>query len=148
MKYIEYIDLPSVPAHLLESVQDIINKPIRTDSSSYAFFKTRYIEGELKSWLQSIFDWKIDPQYQLVYNGISIHRDGGNRVSAYNYLLDTGGDNVITSVFDNNHNILQSEKLELKRWHYINTGMLHSVHGIHPNHARVAITIGSNVPRR
>jgi hypothetical protein len=148
MKHIEYIDLPSVPAHLLESVQDIINKPTRTDSSSYAFFKTRYIEGELKSWLQSIFDWKIDPQYQLVYNGIPIHRDANDRVAAYNYLLDTGGDNVITSVYDDNQQKLQSEKLELKRWHYIDTGMLHTVYGIHSNRVRVAITIGSNVPRR
>ena len=151
MHYIEYLDLPSVPENLIESIQTIIDKPYKDASnvaSSYAYFKTKYVNNDLKDWLQSIFDFEIYPQYQLVYNGLPIHIDKGNRVVAYNYLLDTGGDNVKTIIYDNSYKPLQIEKLELKRWHCINTGMLHGVHGIHPDKVRIAISIGSDIPRR
>ena len=154
MKYIEYLNLPSIPEHLLEPIDVIINKPPKDSkkvsetypdfkSDNYPYFKTREVNDDLKEWLQSIFDFKIDPQYQLVYDGLPIHIDVfTRRISAYNYLLDTGGDEVKTVVYDEQHNPLQSETLELKRWHRVSTNMFHSVHGIHPNKVRVAVSIG------
>ena len=147
MNYIEYLDLPTIPEYLIESIPDIINKPPKNSSnvsSDYAYFKTRYVSDNLKSWLQSIFDFEIYPQYQLVYDGLPIHIDRGNRVVAYNYLLDSGGDNVRTAVYDDKYKLLQIEKIEVNRWHRINTGMLHGVHGIKPDKVRVAISIGQN----
>jgi hypothetical protein len=144
MNYIEYIDLPTVPEHLIEPLQDIINKSPKNFSyvsQEYQFFKTRYVNDDLKLWLQPLFDFEIHPQYQLVYDGLPIHVDKGNRIYAYNYLLDTGGDNVETAIYDENHNLLQSKKLELKRWHRVNTFMPHTVHGIDPDKVRIAISI-------
>ena len=151
MNYIEYLDLPPIPENLIESVTDIINKPPKiysTIPSEYTFFKTRNVNDDLASWLQSIFEFKIYPQYQLVYNGLPIHIDKGNRINAYNYLLDTGGENVRTAVYDEKYKPLQIEKLELKRWHRINTGMLHGVHGIEPDKIRVAISIEQSFVRK
>jgi len=145
MNYIEYIDLPTIPEHLIEPLPEIINKSPKNFSyvsSEYAYFKTRYVNDDLKSWLQPLFEFEIHPQYQLVYDGLPIHVDRGNRIFAYNYLLDTGGNDVKTAIYDENHKLLQSEKLELKRWHRINTAMPHSVHGINPNKVRIAISIG------
>jgi hypothetical protein len=145
MKYIEYLDLPNIPEHLLEPIQDIINKPPKGSSDipeSYPYFKKRNVNTELHKWLQSIFDFKIDPQYQLVYDGLPIHIDKGNRIYAYNYLLVTGGNDVKTVIYDEHLNPLQSEKIISKRWHRINTGMLHGVHGIPSNNVRVAVSIG------
>jgi hypothetical protein len=144
MKYIEYLDLPPVPENLIESITDIINKPPKAYSTvpaEYNFFKTRNVNDDLAEWLQSIVEYKIYPQYQLIYNGLPIHIDNGNRINAYNYLLDTGGKNVKTVVYNENYKPLQIEQLELKRWHRINTGMLHGVHGIEPDKVRVAISI-------
>jgi hypothetical protein len=144
MKYIEYLNLPPVPEHLIESITDIINKPPKAYSAvpaEYNFFKTRDVNDDLAEWLQSIVKYKIYPQYQLIYNGLPIHIDKGNRINAYNYLLDTGGKNVKTVVYNENYKPLQIEQLELKRWHRINTGMLHGVHGIEPDKVRVAISI-------
>jgi hypothetical protein len=144
MKYIEYLDLPKIPEHLLESIQDIIIKSPKNFSSvatEYPYFKTRYINDDLQSWLQSIFYFKVYAQYQLIYNGLPIHIDKNNRVTAYNYLLNAGGDNVKTSIYDNNYKILQSERIDLKRWHRINTGMLHGVHGIQSNNVRVSLSL-------
>ena len=145
MNYIEYIDLPPVPEHLIEQLQDIVNKPPKNFSyvsQENQFFKTRYVSNDLKSWLQPLFEFEIYPQYQLVYDGLPIHIDKGNRIFAYNYLLDTGGDDVKTAVYDENYKLLQSEKLELKRWHRLNTGMLHTVYGMDPNRVRIALSIG------
>jgi len=144
MKYIEYLDLPKIPEHLLESIQDIIIKPPKNFSSistDYPYFKTRYINDDLQTWLQSIFDFKVNAQYQLIYNGLPVHIDKNNRVTAYNYLLDAGGDNVKTSIYDSSYKVLQSERIELKRWHRINTSILHGVSGIQPNNVRVSISL-------
>ena len=144
MNYIEYLDLPPIPENLIESITDIINKPPKVYSvlpSEYDFFKTKNVNDDLASWLQSIFKYKIYSQYQLVYNKLPIHIDKGNRIVAYNYLLDTGGKNVKTVVYNEQYKPLQIEQIELKRWHRINTGMLHGVHGIEPDRVRVAISI-------
>jgi hypothetical protein len=145
MNYIEYLTLPPVPEYLIEPLQDIINKSPKNFShlsSEYAYFKTRHVNDDLKLWLQSIFDFEVWPQYQLIFDGLPIHIDKGNRIFAYNYLLNTGGDNVKTAVYDKNNILLQCETLELKRWHRINTGMPHTVHGIDPDKIRIAISIG------
>lgn len=150
MNYIEYLDLPKIPTHLIDSVESIINMSPKSNSNvaaDYPYFKTKNVNDDLKSWLQSLFDFEIFPQYQLVYNGLPIHIDKGNRVVAFNYLLDTGGDSVKTAVYDSNYKLLQCETLEVSRWHRINTGMLHGVHGIHRDRVRVAISIGSELMR-
>ena len=54
MKYIEYLDLPTIPENLIESIQDIINKPPKTYSTvstDYPFFKTRYVNTVYFSFL-------------------------------------------------------------------------------------------------
>jgi hypothetical protein len=140
MNYIEYLDLPNIPEHLIDSIQDIIDKPMLT--SGFRYFKNKPVSNELKMWLQSVFDFEIHPSYQFIYDGLPIHIDRGNRISAYNYLLDTGGDNVITTVYNQERIPLQSEKIELKRWHRINTGMLHGVYGINPDKIRISLSIG------
>ena len=150
MKYIKYVDLPRIPKHLIEPLKNIINKPSRDFnyvSAEYKYFKLKPVNNDLKSWLQPLFEFEIFPQYQLVYDGIPIHVDA-DRIFAYSYLLDTGGDNVETAIYDENHKLLQSEILELKRWHYINTSMLHGVHGINPLKVRIAISVTVCVPRR
>jgi len=154
MKYIEYLGWPVIPENLLEPIQDIINKPPKDTSSvsatypnfksdTYPYFKTRDVNSDLKNWLQTVFNFKIDPQYQLIYDGLPIHIDVfTRRIYAYNYLLDTGGIDVKTAIYDEQHNTLQSETLELKRWHRIPTNMPHCVHGIQPDKVRVAVSIG------
>jgi hypothetical protein len=145
MKYIEYLDLPTVPENLIEPIQDIINKPPKDFSTiepDNEYFQTRYVNDDLMAWIQTLFDYKVQAQYQLVYKGLPIHIDRGNRVFAYNYLLDTGGDDVRTAVYDNRFQLLQSEKLEVKRWHRLSTGMRHTVHGIDEDKVRAAISIG------
>lgn len=148
MKHISYLDLPSVPSDLIESIQSIINKPNKEASiivNEYPYFKTKPVKLDLHSWLQELFPFEITPQYQLIFNGLPIHIDKGNRIIAYNYILDTGGDNVKTVVYDHRYKPLQIEVIEANKWHSIRTSMLHGVHGIQSNNVRIAISISRNL---
>jgi hypothetical protein len=80
-------------------------------------------------------------QYQIIYSGIPIHKDMGNRKLAYNYLLATGGSKVKTVIFDDSKKVLQSEILPLKTWHSIKTDMYHGVFGLIKNTPRISLSI-------
>jgi hypothetical protein len=140
MQDIEYVDLPAVPTALIESIEDIINKP-RKDKTFAPVnhpFQTKYVNQELEQHVQSIFPFAVYVQYQVIYDGLPIHIDKGNRLTAYNYLLQLGGDNVTTKIYNENYEVEQSETLMLHRWHRLNTSKLHGVHGI--STVRVAIS--------
>lgn len=145
MKHIQYLDLPPVPKHLVKSVDEIVALPrkVMTEvpDEYQNVFNTRYVEPELDEWLKSIFDFPMFPQYQLIYRGIPVHKDKSDRLIAYNYLLSTGGENVITTIYDDNMKLLQFEKLQLHRWHRIETGYFHGVHGISTDSIRCSISI-------
>lgn len=141
MKYINYLKLPNVPEDLLESVEDIINKPRRISYVKQDFFQARPISNELQDWLEKNLPFKFVAQYQIIYLGIPIHKDEANRKLAYNYLLDQGGNNVKTIIFDDNKTILQSEILPLKSWHSIKTDMYHGIFGLQKNNPRVSLSV-------
>ncbi len=145
MKHIQYLDLPPVPVHLLKTVDEIIALPPKemteVPDQYHNVFNTRFVEPELDDWLKSIFDFPMYAQYQLIYRGIPIHKDKSNRLLAYNFLLATGGDNVITTIYDDRMKLMQFEKLQLHRWHRIETGYFHGIHGIAIGSVRCSISI-------
>ena len=141
MKYIKFLPLPNLPDDLLESVEDIINKPRSNSIVKQDYFQARPISNELQDWLEKNLPFKFIAQYQIIYPGLTIHKDMGNRKLAYNYLLAQGGSNVKTIVFDESKNILQSEILPLKSWHSIKTDMFHGVFGIMKDTPRISLSI-------
>lgn len=137
MKDIEYLDLPKVPQYLIEPIQDIINKPSNAD---YTFYKTKPTSKNLDDYLHTLFTFSFYSEYQVIYKGLPIHIDRGNRLIAYNYLLDPGGDNVFTHIYSSDRKILQSEKLVPFKWHRINTGKPHSVDTLQGIRVGISIT--------
>jgi hypothetical protein len=134
---IEYLNLPSIPDDLIESVDSIISK------TSYTFYSKNYIlhstSNELNDYLKTIFNFKFVSHYQIIKSEIPIHIDINDRTTACNYLLAAGGNNVVTTIYDSNHCIIQSEQIQIRKWHQLNTGKLHGVHGI--TGLRVGLTI-------
>lgn len=141
MKYIEYVNLPNIPENLLELPEDILNKPRSNSIVKQDFFQARPISNELQDWLEKNLPFKFVAQYQIIYLGLPIHKDEANRKLAYNYLLDQGGNNVKTIIFDDDKKILQSEILPLKTWHSIKTDMFHGVFGLEKNIPRVSLSV-------
>ena len=144
MKYIEYLNLPIIPDNLLESVESILNKTRQESVVKSDFFQTRLINKDLEDWLNTNLLFKFVVRYQIIYPGLPIHKDLGDRRLVYNYILNQGGNNVKTLIFDDSMKLLQSELLPLKTWHSIKTDMLHGVFGIQKNNPRVVLSL---VPR-
>ena len=75
-----------------------------------------------------------------------IHIDYGRKY-AFNYFLDTGGDNVWTHWYDADKNIIESHRAEPFRWHMIAVNPeLHSADGIEPGRQRVCISLNWDPP--
>jgi len=136
-----YLDIPSVPEYLIEPPKFIINKPPKPGSnisSSYIFFQTRLVSKELEIWVKDIFKRDCFVQYQIVRNGIHIHKDKGRNV-AFNYLIETGGAHATTCFYDDNKTLIHSEILKPKLWHRLKTDVNHDVRNI--NIPRIAISV-------
>lgn len=141
---IQYLNFPKVPEELLEPVDVILNKkPIPTlynFESNNIPYSIRPITHNLYSWLISVLPFMFVPFYQIIFPGITIHKDVGNRRVAINYLLETGGDNVTTSTYEEDATtLIASEVLREREWHYIQSELWHGVEGV--IRPRVALTM-------
>jgi len=135
----EYVILPPVPEHLIETIPEILAKDLRSKRGPY---ETRHVSAELLSFLEGIFNAKVEAQYQIFDIRIPIHIDT-TRSRVYNYIIETGGSSVSTSFYDDAEVLLYSTILQPKRWHYIDTLIKHGIHGIEPNKHRVSIGVQS-----
>ena len=147
--YIDYIDLPNIPEELLESYTDILNKPslpINNYSGNPlpAIMKSiqrREVSNNLIEWLQTILEFPVRAQYLILSTNAPIHKDPKRRPQAYNYIINAGGDNVVTTIYSDNFVVLKSLVIPEKTWHYLDTGRFHSVRGISKDQYRIVLSI-------
>lgn len=149
MKYINYLDLPAVPDHLLESAATILASPKTNTVTERSFFQIREASVELRNWTEENIHgvpFKFRAYYQIIGHGIPIHRDRGYqnsaaRTLAVNYLLETGGAAITTAIYNDRREIIESEIIQPCMWHSIRVDMLHSVLGLRPEIFRIALVL-------
>ena len=153
----QYLDaLPAIPSHLTVD-------PCIRDESQIGFRDGSYARWaatpSLLEWLEKNISNQVNiAGVQIITRDVPSHCD--KRKWALNYIIDTGGDNVVTSFqqivgedlvqppatrttrIDKPFNSLCSVVLKQNRWHLLNTNILHSVAGI--TGVRTAVTIGLN----
>lgn len=146
--YIKYLNnIEKVPNELIDPIEDIINQtPEELIVRDFKFFQYKRVNKHLTDWLHSKIKIPCYAKYQVIRNGIPIHKDNpafpGDRRLAFNYLLQTGGDNVLTRVYDEDKTtILQEECLPLHTWHSLVVEKYHGVFNIDPSSYRVAISV-------
>jgi len=145
---ISYLNLPKILNYkeiLNLGIGDVYNS-IHPGFNAY-LIKNRKILSEIKNIIHSIpiiseertIVWlqRIDSRFNNY-----IHQDP--RDFAISYLLETGGENVITTMYDND-NITDSKKIDPHKWHIINTKDLHSVSGITEIRIAISISVGKNI---
>lgn len=155
--FIDYLNLPEVPTELLPSAQWIIDKP-RIDRSKTGLnnpiFHPKNIDNPpLAEWLsENIVKTLIGKpirtdtpftyfRYQVIYPNFPIHIDKFARRAGINYLLQLGGDNVLTQVYDDDHKVIDSKKIELNKWHYLIAERPHNAINIEGIRVAIAITL-------
>lgn len=141
--------MPTVPEHLLEPAEVILASPRTATVTERNFFQIREASVELRSWTEENIKtapFKFRAHYQIIGHGIPIHRDlglqgGVARTLAVNYLLEPGGAEVSTAIYDDQKQVIESEIIQPHRWHSIRVDMLHSVLGLRPGIFRVALVL-------
>jgi hypothetical protein len=152
--YIDYINFPNVPEELLESTNDILGKetrsvntyegdtlPISSGHKHAGSITRKEISRDLKKWLQSVCSFPVDARYLILTSDAPIHRDPKYRPQAYNYIIQAGGNNVATTVYNDDFKILKSLVIPEKTWYCLNTEKLHGVQGILQNELRIVLSV-------
>ena len=145
MKFIDYLPYGKIPEKLIPSVDVIINSPPKPNSNippEYHYYQSRLTDKKLEDYIREIIPFNCFIQYQIIRKGIPIHKDAKDRKVAINYLLSTGGNDVATTVYDENKiTVLQQEIIRPGEWHYLLTNKFHGIDGQTFNSDRVAISV-------
>jgi len=137
--YVQYIDAPAPSTHMkLEEVQTLKNE--WAHFSLGPTYSAHDVEQELMNELYKTFPPNIFNAYlyQCIGPSIPIHKDIA-RDTCFNYILNTGGDNVETVWYDDNYKEIHREYIEPNRWHQLKVDVLHTVEGI--TNKRYGITV-------
>jgi hypothetical protein len=80
--------------------------------------------------------WK----YHNVSGIVPIHKDW-SRSFPVNYVIEAGGNNVITSWYNDDHSLIEEHKIKPNKWHILSGKVFHGVKGIEPGKERILISI-------
>lgn len=176
------VNLPTIPAELLvfNKEPDKFVKDIGYGLEHFkdgrklnacAYINTAIRDNPLRTWIENNIpgvnnDSKVLLQRSKAFDAESthiVHLDIG-RVFALNYFLDLGGDNVLTSWYQEKNmpvhrvktergkqadtgqvkyddlTVLATTKFELHKWYLLSTDMLHDVDHITGNRASITVS--------
>jgi hypothetical protein len=116
MKVFSYVDLPKVPNELIEEIyQSIDDKDFRTSYKGYTLY---HCKPNLKRFVLDLFGDGFTCAIQAITNEQPIHIDYG-RVTAFNYIVELGGNNILTSFYNDldGQDEIENICIEPFRWH-------------------------------
>ena len=105
-KYYEAVDhLPNVSQSDILNISDIrangnICPTANIDPAKESIFAVYEVSPQLQSMYQGLFDIEVNVRWQIVTANLPLHYDWGSSNDKYIYLLDTGGDDVVTEFWD------------------------------------------------
>ena len=131
--------LPQIPDNLVLSVDEIRKgkQMYPYPSSTFSSWRIENVSDTLDNFLQPYFDFPIFTIYQIIENDMPVHTDDG-RTFAYNYLLQSGGDNIATRWWKDD-NIIFSKVFSTHTWHWLDVSTPHDVEKV--DSERVAISL-------
>jgi len=134
-----YLDkFPIIPDTLLTEVhKSLLDNPNVFIQGWYKNYKVHTATDNLKEFLKQFFI-NHNIQVHIIENTLYMHRDYGRSI-AFNYIIDSGGNDVETCFYNNDRSLLFSIKIEEHRWHRLDVSILHNV--INLERPRIAITI-------
>lgn len=145
--FYEYIDFPKVPKELIEAPEVIFKKPpitlkIQLDSPNDPAKRKHWpvaVSDQLLAWLKdNIIKEECYIWYAVSSTALADHQD--HRQYCYNYIIETGGDDVLTygKIDENN---TEWVKFEPKRWIKLNNHITHGTVGKFENGPRIILQI-------
>ena len=145
MRYIQYLNLPAIPDDILErlklanittdSTKQVVNQAVHSKN-----WWTDTNNQELNQWCCENICADMYYAFLVMIANSPLHKDVGT-LTKINYVLDTGGENVLTEFYaDDQVTKLASYKIEPKRWHIFKADTYHTVINVEPEKTRFAVT--------
>jgi hypothetical protein len=141
--YLEYFDWEKIPVEWLDQDGELIQQKYKDSHSpsEREYFSMHSItDKKIIDYCQPFFDFDISNNiyYQVVGKTLGIHMDSGRR-TAYNYIIDAGGDEVYTQWYtgrcdthteeEEKEKLLYQEVIPAHTWHKIAVDIHHDVRG-------------------
>jgi hypothetical protein len=139
MDYIKYVNWPKVPDSILNNIpKNDSNYQIKFNYSTFNWSESN--NEELDKWCKQIISKDLYYAFSLTKGDLLLHKDV-HTILKLNYVINPGGENVVTRFWDDNKKDLLAEYvIEPHRWHIFNSNTFHSVHGIEKNQTRFSVT--------
>ena len=143
------LDLPVLTLPDIWHTDDIELKAKKVDGY-VSYWLTEDVENVVRSILpksyfrenipgKTPYSWLIAATFKTGVSGF-IHKD--LRKHAINYVVETGGDNVITEFYDDDDNVIGSYKQKPGEWYFLNSGHYkHCVKGITGERKQISFSI-------
>lgn len=151
----EYLDIPSLPEHLVASVYaSMLSENVSMQNSSNYFYHK--VSDDIDSWIRENVNLPIHMiRVQKMTGDINPHIDNNPKLDRVNYLIEDGG-SAITSFYKCKPGyyrkqegfipkqlllLTESYKIETRRWHRLNVSNIHGVTEIKTD--RISLTIST-----
>jgi hypothetical protein len=141
---------PSIPRDLYTEVSRIVqttnDELEKFVGESYDPYKLHPLNGELANWIKLNIPIEFGSCFHLhvISNDLVIHQDFMSERFKVNYIFQTGGDNVYTNFYNNDHSLIERHCVAPEKWHYFDGSVPHNASNITPGLTRIAITLGTN----
>lgn len=141
------VDIPAVPKELIKSLDQIRTLPqvtlYESDGNTYEvdWYRVYTCDSALTEWVKAHFPEEVDVvEYIVSDRAIVMHTDLG-RSLAYNYILDTGGENIFTEFYnDSRDQLIERVEYAVGQWYLLNVSVPHQVNG-EQSRPRVLISV-------
>lgn len=137
--YIQHLKFPRLPDEILSQVNfnlaEYDKKVDYEDKFNYVW--TDSFNSIINEWCKENICETMYWGFQIISGDLIPHRDQGT-LTKINYLLDAGGNSVVTGFYDDEQKLVYSEIIPEHTWHILKADVLHSVIGV--ERARFAIT--------
>ena len=140
-RYIQYINLPKVPAEILQKAVDNIPTCLeKFERPNNPYTWTDFDNTELDAWGKLNISQELYYAFQIMTDNMKIHKDTVTKTK-FCYVIQTGGENVITSFYDEDQTtILDTYCIEQDRWHLLKADTYHGVSNLNHGNIRFSIT--------
>ena len=136
-RYIQYVNLPSIPEDIIQNLPTKLDVYKKETIENYHW--TDSFNEKLNAWAQENICKDIYYAFQMMTGDIPRHKDIDTKTK-FVYIIDTGGSNVVTRFWDNDHMLLDEYIIEPFRWHILKADTYHSVEGIETDRYRWSVT--------
>jgi hypothetical protein len=140
-RYIQYLNLPQIPKEIFDTIPtdfSLYESKYKAKIDTYMWTDSH--NQQLNEWCQTNICPDMYFAFQIITGDMGMHKDIGTRVKI-NYLVQTGGDNVLTEFFDDDQTTqLASYTIDAHRWHILKADTYHGVTNVAPGQVRFSIT--------